>query len=421
MWKKAMVCLSFLGMLLLCGCESAELEQRSFPLAVGIDLQQADAEKPEEIEVSGKAGFEESEGSKKTGESKDSENSKKIRESKNSEGSKNAEESKKSNDFQEEEKNLVVSFDFPDLAQISEKGKTVDTPMGLSLEGMDMYHVEKSYENNTNRILDYNHMKAIVLGENLFGDQRKLRNLLQAWEQREASARNTSLFIGSSSAAEILSLTEETEGSMGKYLEDMLESQKDFRHNKIATIGDLMNQWHNQNELLLIPVLTDQGDRPAITGYAAILNFDYRGIFPVKEAMEIFFCQNLLEKFICEPSTNEVVEISDIQVAMSVEEQEDMPVVKVSIKGKGKMISGQSSSVVQQYQLEKKIEKQLTADLQETAEKANKEYGIDITNSYISLGGLNRELYSVYENLPDMYNQKVRQIFEVDIDLLNWE
>ena len=60
---------------------------------------------------------------------------------------------------------LVVSYDFPDLAQISEKGKTVETAMGLSLEGADMYHVEKSYENNTNRVLDYNHMKAVVLGQ----------------------------------------------------------------------------------------------------------------------------------------------------------------------------------------------------------------------------------------------------------------
>lgn len=374
MWKRKAIYLACLWMFLICGCESVELEQRSFPLAVGIDLQNTEAK-----------------------------------------------EKKKNQDSGIEDRDLIVSFDFPDLAQVSEKGKTTDTPMGLSLEGVDMYHVEKSYENNTNRVLDYNHMKAIVLGKNIFEDQRQLRSLLLAWEQREASARNTNLLIGSESAAEILSLTKETQGSMGKYLEEMLESQKDFKQNKIATIGDLMNQWHNQDELLLIPVLTEQGNRPVITKYAAVLNFSYRGMLTVKEAMEVFFCQGLLETLTVEPSKNEVVEISDIQVSMNIKRQGEIPTVMVSISGKGKLKTGQISSAAQQYQLEQKIEQHLTADLQATAEKLTEEFGMDMTNSYLSLGGLDRELYSVYENLPDMYNEKVQHIFEVDINLVDWE
>ncbi len=374
MWKRRAVYLACLGMFMLCGCESVELEQRSFPLAVGIDLQKTEAG-----------------------------------------------EEKKNQNAELEERSLIVSFDFPDLAQISEKGKTTDTAMGLSLEGMDMYHVEKSYENNTNRVLDYNHMKAIVLGQNMFEDQRQLRSLLLSWEQREASARNTSLLIGSESAAKILSLTDETEGSMGKYLEEMLESQKDFKQNKIATIGDLMNQWHNQDELLLIPVLTEQGNRPVITKYAAVLNFSYRGMITVEEAMEVFFCQGLLKKFTVEPVKNEVVEISGIQVSLDIKKQKDTPTVTVSISGKGKLKTGQVSSTQQQYQLEQKIERHLIANLQDTAKKLKEKFGMDMTNSYLSLGGFDRELYQVYENLPDMYNEKVEQIFEVDINLMDWE
>ncbi len=120
---------AFLGMFLLGGCESEELEQRSFPLAVGVDVQ-------------GKPSME---------------------------------------DGKEAEPKLVVSFDFPDLAQISEKGKAVDTPMSMSLEGEDLFRVEKSYENNTNRVLDYNHIKAIVFGENLISDSKRLRSVLLAW------------------------------------------------------------------------------------------------------------------------------------------------------------------------------------------------------------------------------------------------
>ncbi len=364
MWKLIGAVLS--GMMFLCGCESVQLEERSFPLAAGIDLQQ------EEESLEG------------------------------------------------EERKLVVSFDFPDLAQISEKGKTTDTPMGMSLEGVDMYHVEKSYENNTNRLLDYNHLKAVVLGEDLIKNQKSLRRFLLAWEQQESSARNVNLFLGSS-AAEILSLTEETEGSMGKYLEEMLESQKDFRQNKTATLGSLMNQWHNQDELLLIPMLTEQGNRPTVTAYGAVLNFQYRGTLSVKEAMEIFLCQNLLKKFTCELSEYQVAEISELQVLARVEENEDVPVITISINGKGRMITGEPSSSVQQYRLEEKIEKRFTADLQETAKKLRTEYAIDMANTYSSLGGLNRKLYRKYLGQPEVYNQKAQQVFEVDINLLNWK
>ncbi|MEY8391426.1 hypothetical protein D3Z36_05900 [Lachnospiraceae bacterium] len=365
MWKRTGAML--LAMLFLCGCESVQLEERSFPLAAGIDLQR--------------------------------------------------EEDAKEGD----DRKLVVSFDFPDLAQISEKGKTTDTPMGMSLEGADMYHVEKSYENNTNRLLDYNHMKAVVLGEALLKNQKQLRRFLLAWERQENAARNINLFLGKDSAAKILSLTEETEGSMGKYLEEMLESQKDFRQKKTATLGTLMNQWHNQNELLLIPVLTEQGNRPTVTGYGAVLNFEYCGILSVEEAMEVFLCQNLLRKFTCELSAYEVAEISGLQATVSVDEVNGAPVATVSITGKGRMATGQASSAVQQYRLEEKIEKRLTANLQETAETLRQEYGMDMTNSFVSLGGLNRALYRKYKDQPQRYNQEVRQMFEVDIDLLNWE
>ncbi|EOS22714.1 hypothetical protein C806_03326 [Lachnospiraceae bacterium 3-1] len=377
-WRRNKLVLLVAAGMMMSGCATTELEQRSFPLAVGIDLQREENKEDEEKEEV----FEKQEG---------------------------------------QSRGLVVSFDFPDLAQISEKGKTVDTAMGLSLEGADMYHVEKSYENNTNRLLDYNHMKAVVLGKNIFSDRIQLRALLSAWEQREASARNTSLFVGDSSAAEILSLTEETEGSMGTYLEEMLESQKDFKQNKIATVGSLMNQWHNQNELLLVPVLEEKGNRPVINGYAAISNFNYQGILTVEDAMRAFFSQGLLEKFTCEPTKNLVVEISDIHVKKSIKQEGELPVVTVSVTGKGRLKSGEMNSVSQQWRLEKKIEQQLTADLAGTGEKLQQKYGLDMTNSYISLGALNRRLYRIYQNLPEEYSREVQQVFQVDISMLNWE
>ena len=182
-----------------------------------------------------------------------------------------------------------------------------------------------------------------------------------------------------------------------------------------------MNQWHNQNELLLVPVLEEKGNRPVINGYAAISNFNYQGILTVEDAMRAFFSQGLLQKFTCEPTKNLVVEISDIHVKKSIKQEGELPVVTVSVTGKGRLKSGEMNSVSQQWRLEKKIEQQLTADLAGTGEKLQQKYGLDMTNSYISLGALNRRLYRIYQNLPEEYSREVQQVFQVDISMLNWE
>lgn len=345
------------------GCESTELEQRSFPLALGIDIPEAEEGK---------------------------------------------------------EPVLQVSYDFPDLKQVSEKSKTSDTPMGLSIRGSDLYHVEKSYENNTNRMLDYNHLKAVVLGTDLFEHMGKLRDVLSIWEQQQKIARSTSLFLAEPKAAELLSLTEKTEGSVGKYLEEMVESQGDFKQEKIATAGELMNQWHNQNELLLVPVLTNQEGRPVITKYGIISDFKYLGMVSVEEAMEICLSQNLIKEFTLEQE-GRVMEITDLAVHKEVTEEEERPVVTVRIKGKARVYQGKAGTHQEQYQLEQQAEELLEFKLSQTASSLKEAYGIDITNSYVGLGGYNRKLYRRYENMPETYGKEVQQVFHAEISILGWD
>ncbi|MEG0963330.1 MAG: Ger(x)C family spore germination C-terminal domain-containing protein [Lachnospiraceae bacterium] len=351
-------------MLLTGGCASTELEQRSFPLAFGADRKPIEQEEETEL--------------------------------------------------------LVVSFDFPDLKQISEKSKTADTPMGLSLEGKDLYHVEKSYENNTNRMLDYNHLKAVIAGETLISNPWQMCDLLKSWEQ-ENVGRNISFFIGSPGAAKIMSLTQETEGSVGKYLEEMEESQQDFKQEKIVTTGDLINQWHNQNELLLVPMLTEAGKRPVISGYGMISDFKYKGMMSVKEAMESFLCTNLLKRFTWEFTTGEVVEITGIQVEKKIEQVEGLPVITLNIKGKGRLKTGNPWSLEEKLGLEQRLEEQLSFSLEETGKTMQELYGIDITNSYISLGGYHRGLYEKYNGFPETYAKELHQVFKTEITFLNWE
>lgn len=99
----------------------------------------------------------------------------------------------------------------------------------------------------------------------------------------------------------------------------------------------------------------------------------------------------------------------------------ELPFAEVKISGKGKLKTGQMNSYSEQRRLEKKLGEKLTADLAEAAGRLQEEHGIDMTNSFISLGGQDRELYGIYQGQPDAYNGKVQQVFQVEVSMLNWE
>lgn len=335
------------------GCSTRELEDRGFPLAVGIDKSQ---------------------------------------------------------------EGMILSFDFPNLSEVSDGKKPGGKPVSISVEAGAYYEAQKAYENNTNKVLDYNHLKAVILNVDFLSDNQKVRDLFSWLEGEEVVARNTCLFAAKEQAAEILTLTEDTGGSVGKYLEQMVETQGDFKENKVMTIGKLMNQWHNQNELLLIPVLTNNGGIPSITEYAVLDAFSYKGNITVEEAMKAFLCQGLLESFTYLLQDGTVLEIGDISTRRETEPAGDKIVVTVGISGNARVKKSASGGT--DGQIQKQLNRQLKESLTRTAAELKEAPGIDISNSFYLLGSRNRSLYEQFGQEYEGYREKLLVQFSVDINVV---
>lgn len=349
----------FLAAVLLCmgnGCSIRELEDRGFPLAIGMD--------------------------------------------KNEDG-------------------MALSFDFPDMSEASEGKNPSGKPVSFSVEAGAYYEAQKAYENNTNKVLDYNHLKAIVISQEFAADGKALREMLSWLEREEVVAPNTCLFFAKEQASEILTLTEETSGSVGKYLEQMVETQEDFKENKVMTIGKLMNQWHNQNELLLIPVLINNGGVPSITEYAIMDAFVYKGNISVEKAMKAFLCQNLLSHFLYRLNSGEVLEIRNIKASMEIGPEEDGALVTIGLTGDAQVKMEGEGQAMTRGQLKKKLNRQLTESLTKTAEELLEEPGMDLSNSFIRLGGYHRELYKKYNQDYSNYLECLSLRFQVDMNMIN--
>ena len=358
--KRKMLISLALSVCLLCGCSVTELEDRGFPLAIGIDTA---------------------------------------------------------------EEGLVVSFDLPNLSEVSDGKKPGGQPASLSVEGGAYYQAQKAYENNTNKVLDYNHLKAIILNRRLFQEEGELRQLLAWLEEEEVLARNICLFAAEDSAAQILALTERTETSVGNYLEQMVETQQDFRENKVATIGSLMNQWHNQNELLLIPILSDNGGIPSITSYLVLDGFAYKGAISVEQALEVFLCQGMLSGMTYRLKEGAVIALEglrpqlDISREAAAEDSDGGILVTVHLEGNGIVKKGPDTQAMSLAQLREGLNQQLERKLSGTAQSLKEELGVDMANSFYRLGGYHRELYRRFLGDYEGYQQQLSYQFVCDFQV----
>lgn len=315
------------------------------------------------------------------------------------------------------EEGMALSFDFPDLSESDNEKNPSGKTVTFSVEAGAYYEAQKAYENNTNKVLDYNHLKAIVLSQEFLADNDALRDLLSWLEHEQVLARNTYLFVAKEKASEILTLTEETNGSVGKYLEQMVNTQEDFKESKVVTIGDLMNQWHNQNEVLLIPVLTNNGEVPSITEYAVLDSFSYKGNVSVEDAMKAFLCQDRIEHFLYQLNEDAVAEIQNIKREVTIDVQGNAPVVKIALKGDARRKKGGDGMSPGKWK--KQLDQQLEESLTQAAERLLEEPGMDVSNSFIMLGGYRRELYGQYREDYEGYLADLTILISVDMNFVN--
>ena len=76
----------------------------------------------------------------------------------------------------------------------------------------------------------------------------------------------------------------------------MIESREDYKLKDTVTLGDLINDKANEEQLLFIPVLKENGGLPVIRGYYAMTGGVPKGEIGLNEAMLSYLTQGKIEK-----------------------------------------------------------------------------------------------------------------------------
>lgn len=146
-------------------------------------------------------------------------------------------------------------------------GQTTELQV-TTVSGKNFEESKASYEEDLNKIADYNHLKVIVMGVNLVSNQEAYRQMLDYLAQTEEFPRNTYVCVVEDTEA-LLKIDAELPQDLGTYLEEYLNNhEKDKK--RMLTLGDLLDEKENQLLVLCAPYLIPEATYVRWGGYCTI-------------------------------------------------------------------------------------------------------------------------------------------------------
>lgn len=112
---------------------------------------------------------------------------------------------------------------------------------------------------------DYNHLKVLVLEEDLLEQQKLYESTLNEIAEKEIFPRNTYVCV-MDDMDELFEMEKEISQDLGTYLEEYLKSHE-AKKDRLLTLGDLLDEQANQLFVLYLPYLDVEENKLEWNGY----------------------------------------------------------------------------------------------------------------------------------------------------------
>ncbi len=297
-------------------------------------------------------------------------------------------------------------------------------PIEMAVNDMEQFDMEwLNADESGNRVVDYSHMKVILLDQKFLEDAQNMDAFLEILEKKSDVPRNTYLAVAEDAEA-VLNLQKNMEESVGTYLEDYFENVSEIKKTAYPTLGMLYQEQENKMETLFIPYVEEVDKKPAVTQYYVWKRGEAAGMIDSQTAMLSFFTQNQMEEY-----TLTLVDGVDVrlfaphnQVVFSQTEEKQV-IAEINCSGEilyekpgwRQTLQTEYDQELKSGEIQKVLDRELADYFQETAQKA----AVDCTNSYKKLGGQRRDWYLLYQKQRGQYEKDMEVIYRVKVDWVN--
>lgn len=284
----------------------------------------------------------------------------------------------------------------------------------VMLEADGFYELQSVYGQQSDKYLDYNHLKAVIIGENLASDSDKLKELLQYVETNELFARNTKLFF-TKEPEKIFELCQEADMVLGEYLEKMYVDSNYYVEGQSSSLGELLNHYHDSEELLLVPVLKTEGTHPLVNEYAIVRDVQWREVLQAFDAGLVYIGNGVSLQQYFTVNQQYCIELEKVNREIEFTGDSAYPKAKVTLKLRGRLVNTEVSGEKEKQEMGKALEEQL----EELYKKRLTDWErLDVLHIYRALGSHNRQLWETYRNRRQEFDRRVQITVRVETTIV---
>ena len=155
-------------------------------------------------------------------------------------------------DYEEDTRQTIFYAGLPKV-ETAGKEMTSQEVQVKPVAGASFSESKKTFEENLNKDPDYNHLKVLVLGEDLVEQEEAYNKMLESMVSPEEFPRNTYVCIVDD-VDDLLKIEEKLPQDLGTYLEEFLNHHEEDVQ-RMITLGDLLDEKENQKLTLYVPYL----------------------------------------------------------------------------------------------------------------------------------------------------------------------
>lgn len=309
---------------------------------------------------------------------------------------------------------IAVSYSYQPLEKVSDEMTDQGKPEAVAAEEDHFYQAFQMYEKELNKVVDYNHLKVLVLGKSFLSDPIKFSETLEFLEKEDEFPRNTYVCAVDDVNA-LMALESSLPQNPGTYLEQLLENSVYVDARGLPTLGNLFDEQKNRQKNLYLPYFTVQDKQPVQDGWYAVKRGMPQGVLDAEAGMIGFLENGALKQMTIGITNGQFVRLHDFHTVYDLSAQGH---VKIEVDCEGELLSESMDS-------EDALSQLITDFVQSKVNHCLLEEKLDLSNSYKKLAGYNRGWYDAWNsqqkshtaNAMIPYEDTITLEYDIDVTL----
>ena len=278
-----------------------------------------------------------------------------------------------------------ITFTYPNLALIVGDGAGEATHK-ITSTGININDIQKNLNTHLEGVISFDHIKLIVLGEEMAKDEELMKEVLDFIERSPEIGRRIHLMVAPGEAADILSTKLPQPIPLGLYVRDLMNKPTRAARSADADIGYILRNLH-ESDAAIVPRINSSKNEIVVAGAAVIKNHKMAGWLGEMETLYLMF---MLDK-VDTATGNVIVDkrilpilVSDSTTKMTVSKKEGRIHVAFNIEAEGSITQHGFALVGQTFdpkyirRVEKDVEERLEKNIARTYKIIREKFGADL-------------------------------------------